>query len=249
MKKTIRIVVEKMLNIKLFRQPLRRGIDFYYDIDNCFGLANFRTVFDIGANIGQSAKVYADRFPFSKIHSFEPVTSTFSQLQENTKSIGKRIHLVQSAMGDKEEQREIYVNKSSLHNSIVYAYPESSKELIAIDTVDAYMRRNDIKAVDFVKIDTEGYELEVIRGAEAALRSESIGVLYIESEPTPTPRHFVPFESLRSALSEFGYKVFGIYGQQPRFTGEKHLLFFNVAFVCDKLSEQGVSPDAYPLHG
>ena len=109
------------------------------------------------------------------------------------------------------------------------------------------MSRNKIDAVDFVKVDTEGYELEVIRGAERALENQKIGVIYLESEPTPSKRHFVPFEVLRDKLSDFGYHVYGIYDQVPRCDGQKHLWYFNPVFVCNKLVEQGVAPNAYPL--
>ena len=247
MKRIIVNILESLLKIKISRQPTPRGVDLFRDLDNAYGLENFQTIFDIGANVGMSSNHYASCFPNSEIHSFEPVLSTYSKLQVNTKHISDRIHLVNTAIGEKNEKKEIFVNESSVHNSLTYEYPESTKELITVDTIDGYMSRNKIDAVDFVKVDTEGYELEVIRGAERALENQKIGVIYLESEPTPSKRHFVPFEVLRDKLSDFGYHVYGIYDQVPRCDGQKHLWYFNPVFVCNKLVEQGVAPNAYPL--
>jgi FkbM family methyltransferase len=53
-------------------------------------LPNFQVnfVFDVGANIGQSARSYLNKFPDSRIYCFEPVDATFRELQKNLQSYG-----------------------------------------------------------------------------------------------------------------------------------------------------------------
>jgi len=246
-KYAIKTVIEKTFRIKIYLTPPPRGTDLFSDLNKCYGINNFRTVFDVGANVGQSAISYASKFPSADIYSFEPVSSTFTALEENTQSIGSRLHLINSAVGKTVGNKGIYVNPCSLENSIAYKYRSSSQETVKIDTIDDFMKRNDIKIVDFLKIDTEGYELEVLAGSESALREQRIGVLYIEAEPTPSDKHFVSFEDIRLALGRFGYQLFGIYQQIPHFSGENSILFFNPVFICQRLADRGVAPDAYPL--
>ena len=157
--------------------------------------------------------------------------------------------MVNGAIGKNSGNADIFVNRDSRYNSLVYKNEASSIETIRVDTIDDFMGRNGIKIVDFLKIDTEGCELEVIAGAESALREQNVGVLYVEAEPTPSDRHFVSFEELRLVLSSFGYELFGIYEQQPHWSGKKSILYFNPTFICQKLVEQGVTPNAYPLRG
>lgn len=246
MKRYIKNLFEKKLGIKIFRNTLPRGCDLFHDINRWYGINNFQVVFDVGANIGQSAIQYFSRFPSAEIYSFEPVSSTFEKLKRNTENLSNRVRLVNSAMGSSRGKKEININSDSRVNSIKHNV-STTKEWIVIDTVDSFMENKAIEIVDFVKIDTEGYELEVISGAKNALMEERIGMLFIESEPISTDRSFTAFADLQEAMNSYGYNLFGIYEQQMHWSGEKDILFFNPVFVSQKMSEQDVSPNAYPL--
>lgn len=61
------------------------GTDRYIYTSLLVELLQVEVIFDVGANIGQTASKFAQSFPKAKIFSFEPVTATFKQLRENTK--------------------------------------------------------------------------------------------------------------------------------------------------------------------
>jgi len=91
---------------------------------------------------------------------------------------------------------------------------------------------------DFLKVDTEGYDLEVLSGAEPLQREQRVHFILSECEPVARPRNdyaFVDFASLAEFLGGFGYHVFGVYEQQPEWDGRNVPLFWNALFICEKL--------------
>src|SRR5687768_17293358 len=73
-----------------------RGIDLFADLDLYLPNTPIRTVFDVGANVGQSATRFAQEFPGAAIHSFEPVASTFEKL---SRAVPSRVRCHQIALG------------------------------------------------------------------------------------------------------------------------------------------------------
>ena len=75
-------------------------------------------VFDVGANVGQTARHYRQIFPNAKIHSFEPFESTFRTLSENCRGDG-RIATYQLAVTDFSGSRTFFFNEDSVSNSLL----------------------------------------------------------------------------------------------------------------------------------
>src|SRR5665647_3684191 len=83
-------LVEKATGVHVHRVwPF--GIDVCRDIKNALPAFQADVVFDVGANVGQSAAKFLHCFPQSQIYCFEPAGQTFRQLQENFKG-NKRVH-------------------------------------------------------------------------------------------------------------------------------------------------------------
>jgi len=74
--------VERLTASHIYR-ILPRGINFAVDIQSTFPGYKIKTIFDVGANVGQSAKKFLVQFPGSHIYCFEPVTDTFRLLSNN----------------------------------------------------------------------------------------------------------------------------------------------------------------------
>jgi FkbM family methyltransferase len=135
--------------------------------------APINIIFDVGANVGQSARELTSYFPDAKIYSFEPVDKTFAMLSRNV-SGNANIAAQNIALGSSREKSHIYIYDSSLISSLVpnAPYPsrynlESQKITCAVDTVDNFCDRHGISQISILKIDTEGFELEVLRGARS----------------------------------------------------------------------------------
>ena len=139
-------------------------------------------VFDVGANVGQFALAVLDTFgPAVRLWSFEPCNSSFEMLQQHFR--GKNVTLVKAAVGSKEGKAEIFSPASGSKLASFYdrtsTWDNASREFVSVQTIDGYCACNGIRKINFLKIDVEGHELEVLRGADRMLKT---GIDYIQFE-------------------------------------------------------------------
>lgn len=141
------------------------GVDLRVDLERA-GI-DPQVVFDVGANVGQTYRRFRRDFPSSRIVSFEPIRRTFDALAAEVEGdmLAKAEHL---ALGDEKKVITIGASEEwSLLNSLAVKNhaPDLRAEVVTVDTVDSYCARNGIRRIDLLKIDTEGFEIEVLRGA------------------------------------------------------------------------------------
>ena len=230
----IKSFLEKVFKCRIYRYTLPQGTDLFMDLNRYFGLNQFKTVFDIGANIGQTALIYSKQFPRANIYSFEPVLTSYKALTSVAESIPK-IKVFNYGMGKTRSTCSINVNPVSRTSSILYARPEDYKENIEINTVTDFCREHQIDTIDFMKTDTEGYELEVLEGCRSLLEKQKIKFIIAECEPFEKSEYFVSFQSLCELLNSFDYELFGIYEQQLHWDGKKSIMYMNPLFICHEL--------------
>jgi FkbM family methyltransferase len=172
----------------------RLGVDVIRDLNKLRSDNRYRThlagksidmVFDIGANVGQSAIRFAKAFPNAQVHTFEPVRETFRQLQSNVRQY-HNIYAHCHGFGSTAEQRDIYLYAQNVLASCLAETPMMSSaqrqdaETIELRRVDDFCRENGIPRIDLLKVDTEGFDCAVIRGAENLLRERAIDFVYFE---------------------------------------------------------------------
>ena len=88
-----------------------------------------------------------------------------------------------------------------------------------------FVRSHQIESVDLLKIDTEGYDLEVLNGAENLLTSGKVQMILTETGFDGTNRRHVLLESLQQHLGARGYMLFGIYDQTVDWAGKPETSF------------------------
>jgi hypothetical protein len=137
-------------------------------------------------------------------------------------------------MGNEPGKAIIHVDPQTFGSSIVHPIGEST-ESVSMTTASGFAREHGIDTVDFMKIDTEGFDLDVLAGATDLLREQRIRFVMAECEPLPVTKYFVSFGDLANFFAEYPYKLFGIYRQQPHWDGKKSVLYFNALFICDQL--------------
>lgn len=126
---------------------------------------------DIGANVGYVSTIFADAFRDSIVYAFEPSSKVFTVLEKNTKSY-QNIHLFKKGLGAGDSTAQMFVDKKEpAFSSITHKLPGNCEiENIELTTLDEFILAADIKQIDLLKLDVEGFELEVLRGATAALK-------------------------------------------------------------------------------
>lgn len=144
-------------------------------------------VFDAGANIGHYASAVISRFgDKAKVYCFEPSKSTFQMLAKNLSKYENAV-LYNFGFGDKEERVILYSNTEGSGLSSVYnrqlnhrGISMSHTEEIGLKTLDGFCTDNGIKHINLLKLDVEGHELEVLKGAENLVSSNSIDLIQFE---------------------------------------------------------------------
>lgn len=146
------------------------------------------TVVDIGANLGSfSLFVCSAGFECREVYAFEPVPKTFKKLQENLAQNRFRAHVQRLAFGAVEspEVAIAYNSDSPSTASVVGAGPCVGESTVTarFTTIDRFFETSGLRQVDLLKLDVEGYELEVIRGGERTFRDGWIRAICLEVCP------------------------------------------------------------------
>lgn len=212
-----------------------RGVDLFADIAKYLPRLEIRTIFDVGANIGQTAAKYVEVYPAADIYSFEPVASTFATMSERVRPY-PRVRPVHLALTT-EVGRAAMVVDGTASETFHLASPDEladgrlAREDVALGTIDAYCAEQGIERVDLLKIDTEGNDLAVIEGGPRMFGGH-IALVEVEAGMNPENSRHVPFETLKARLEHHGFRIFGIYEQVSEFpTRQPHLRRVNAVFA------------------
>lgn len=162
-------VTEKAFNFELFR--LCREL-------RCYGLVP-RTIVDIGANIGQFALAASAIFPEAKVYSYEPLSESFQWLNDLANRI-PNIHATRKAIGAAVGEQQMRVANATasssfldLHANHMSAYPDIRQThdvAVEVTTLECEMEAFSCLSPALLKLDVQGYEGAVLRGAGDKLK-------------------------------------------------------------------------------
>ena len=214
--------LEQALGIYVYRrQYLPPGVRLDEDIRRFLPHVKIRTVFDVGANVGQSASQFRLWFPDAQIHCFEPVAATFARMSQRMARNSDSVHLHHVAVGAANGQTTILTGATSDLSRVVPADRATRSghvEIADMITLDDFCDREGVGYIDFLKIDTEGHDLAVLKGCERLLAEQRVGLIRLETGMTPANRHHVPFEDIKAHLQCRSYVLFGLYEQVHEWT-------------------------------
>lgn len=190
------------------------GTDIWIDLNNKIKIP-LKTVFDIGANVGSFSNEIIKNNTDSNIFGFEPVKSTYDKLVKNMGSF-ENMKFYKLALGNTEEKLSIniYDDKDSVLNSLnphAMSKEGGQKEEIEVQRGDDFCKRNNISHINLLKIDTEGFELNVLSGFEKMLNSKSIDLIYIETGFDIKNTRNTYFSNILDVLNKRSYQLFGLY--------------------------------------
>lgn len=144
-------------------------------------------VFDVGAFHGKYGELIKKYCSEAQIYAFEPQEKAFDVLQKRAKSLG--IQAFPFGLGEKEEEKKLYANTTSHGSSLATLIPEVfenhynvtyDSQMVSIKTIDRFCLERDIKQIDLLKIDVEGFEYEILQGAYKMIGTYSIDIIQFE---------------------------------------------------------------------
>ncbi len=158
--------------------------------------ANLKTVFDVGANVGEYTKAVLASFPQATVHAFEVAPETAQEFSGNLEgSIANgRVNLVTYGLSDMPGTLDMYYYpENNQLTSYSKRHPEyrSVKFTADISTLDAYCEETGIDAIDFLKIDVEGHEFKVIQGGRRLFAKGTVAALQFEFGAFNTGSKFI----------------------------------------------------------
>jgi FkbM family methyltransferase len=146
-------------------------------------------IFDVGANRGQYLKMAFRELRLNReyrIYCFEPQKDAFQSL---LKVAGNNPRVIPENIGMSSQEETVTMYKDSPESEFGSLYKSDYRqynvslnipEEVKVSTIDAYCSSHEIKEIDFLKIDVEGHEIEVLRGAKNLIKQTGIHFIQFE---------------------------------------------------------------------
>lgn len=132
--------------------------------------------FDIGANVGNYTNELL-RVTNARVIAFEPLPTAFRTMQDQLREFSDRVVFENKGVGAANKDLIIHFSPDALSQASFseevkkVSYVSNEEKLcVPVVTLDTYCQEHEIEEIDFIKIDTEGYEAEVFSGAERVFR-------------------------------------------------------------------------------
>ena len=172
-------------------------------------------IFDVGANVGNFVREFHHRFDNPIIHAFEPGPGAFEELQRNTAGL-PNMKLNRCALGATDGELTLIENEHSELSSFLPPGRTSWGRIchetkVPVQTVDRYCSENGVDRIDVLKSDTQGFDLEVLRGAEGMIRGRQIPLIYMEITFTELYKGIPRLDEIYQHLHARDYRLVTFY--------------------------------------
>jgi FkbM family methyltransferase len=183
---------------EISRESMFYEIEFLQYIENNHSTQS--GIIDIGASIGNHSLFFSEFLEYDTIHSFEPHPHNFELLKKNMD--GKRAKLYQTALSEKKGEMVLYNSDSSNNGGFSLHHQPTSfvvYDKIDVTALDSYKLKN----ISMIKIDVEGHEEEMLKGAVETIKKNH-PIVFIENLGYNWPELF-EVDRLDSFFHNMGY--------------------------------------------
>ena len=140
-------------------------------------------LFDVGANKGdwtlQALEIATRRNSRISVYAFEPCSGTRALLTQRISSYGG-VSISGNALSSSEGEVCFYSNENGAGTNSLSEISGNQRELVKVTTLDLLLSKYGIGAIDMLKVDTEGFDFEVLKGGECALKAGLIELVQFE---------------------------------------------------------------------
>ena len=204
----------------------KHGYQRFADLAAARAPETMRTVVDAGANVGQSVTQLRALFGEAHIHAFEPGRAALRELRA-THGSDRNVTILDQGLAAEAGTAELVETAASDFayvrgaGTVCESASEEARGAVAatypvtLTTLDRYAADVGLTEIDILKIDTEGFDLEVLKGAAGLLAAQRIDVVQAEVGLRPGNPIHVPLWDVAAFLEGHGYGLFGLYDQIP----------------------------------
>jgi len=192
------------------------------------GLKSNLMIFDVGAHKGQTSSHFCKLFSYSLIHAFEPSPSLYAEAEKNL-SKRKNIRCHNFALGETNEQAFLTRPDSDLCGQVVRVQ-ENKSTSISVRRLDEFCQVENISTIDLLKIDVEGNELSVLKGAPGMIEKNAIGAILLECDFNKDDKQHSYFFDIFDFMSENNFCFHGLF-DVVRYSPSYGIGFCNALFL------------------
>lgn len=166
---------------------------------------------DVGANVGVWSLLAVERRPGVRVHAFEPVSAVAAQLRRHIALNGLDTIVANVvAVAAEDGTARFFVNHTTNTGaSSLFHRPIPSVEIsVPVVTLDSYLAQAGVDRVDVLKVDVEGAEIYVFKGARRLLSSEDAPAVFFEIDARLCAAAGTTTTEVKQLLIDYGYGVF-----------------------------------------
>jgi FkbM family methyltransferase len=201
-----------------------------------------KDIFDCGANIGFVTHAFAQRFPDTTIHAFEPNPKVFEPLA-SAHGNKRNVILHNKGVGRTKGELTFHINRNSGTSSFLppndyhtlnFADKNTVPKVVEVVGLGEYMEEKKIPVLDILKLDIEGFELEALKGIRDI--GNRVAMVYTEVNLVPTYQGQPLINDIISYLHGFGFHIFNFYGIYEN--DYRQASFTNLLFISTGLKNE-----------
>jgi FkbM family methyltransferase len=191
--------VKEFMSLYIYREVF---VDKYYDYPKLS--VTDPVILDVGANTGFFAIRMKQLYPSSTVYCFEPFSSNFKQLSSNIEmSNFKGVHVLPFGVGGFSRKERLYIHKSNIGGHSIFQAEANNSQYVEIQlfSLKEIFKSQNINRCNFLKMDCEGAEGEIIKSLDSELASSIEKIIF---EPTPTAYNL---EEMKDHLRSLGFSI------------------------------------------
>jgi len=201
------------------RRALQLGVAASIEHSSAFRDLEYQTIVDIGANVGQFALFARERYPRASIFSFEPLEdcwNTYSNIFQHDSNV----QLFRCGVGPADIEAAINVTNAKDSSSMlapgatqaeVFGTKVSATKKVELRRLASVLRADQIASPALLKIDVQGFELDVLRGCEELL--SSFETVYVEASYVELYERQALAGEVIDFLRQRGLEIRGVFNQ------------------------------------
>ena len=197
-------------------------------------------IIDVGANKGQSIERFL-KFQNPVIYSFEPSSESFKILKGKFQN-KNNCYLYNIALGaEKSESLFFEYNNDELNSFNMINNSDEKKKgeiKVSINTLDNFAEHNNLQGINLLKIDTQGYEENVLLGSTKLLKENKIDIIEVELILGNYYDKYTSFYNIEKILKNGSYRLIALDRRPNVFENNK--LYFDAIYITKELYKKHI---------